>query len=173
MPWDKNPKIALTWAPEGKHRRGQPRETWQRTGNKEREHLRFKTRRQAEVAAKDKVAWRRKINGPIFYRERKDQWWWHSKLSLPISLPSIFLQHTVLSFTDLFSMFDFPCVFPLLFSPSIILAIYIYLKICILFFLHSSKKVDHNCCQLFPLFFLSACIFCERILATFIWKCTS
>ena len=75
MPSDKNPKIALTWAPEDKHtcKRGQPREIWQRTGNKEREHLRFKTRRQSEVAAYDKVAWRRRTNDPIFYGERKDQ----------------------------------------------------------------------------------------------------
>ena len=62
MPSDKNPKIVLTWAPEGKPRSGQSRETWWRTVNKEREHLRFKTWRQAEVAAKDKVT------------EEKDQW---------------------------------------------------------------------------------------------------
>ena len=43
MPSDKNPKIALTWAPESKRRRGRPRETWRRTVNKERGHLGFKT----------------------------------------------------------------------------------------------------------------------------------
>ena len=36
MPLDQNSKIALTWVPEGKHRRGRPRETWQRTINNER-----------------------------------------------------------------------------------------------------------------------------------------
>ena len=73
MPSDKNPKIALTWAPEGKRRRGRPRETWRRTVNKEREHLGFKTWSQAEVAARDRVAWRRRINGPILHAERRDR----------------------------------------------------------------------------------------------------
>ena len=73
MPSHKNPKIALTWAPEGKRSRGRPRETWRRTVNKEREHLGFKTWSQAEVAARDRVAWRRKINGPILHVERRDR----------------------------------------------------------------------------------------------------
>ena len=73
MPSDKNPKIALTWAPEGKRRRGRPRETWRRTVNKEREHLGFKTWRQAEVAARDRVAWRRRINGPILHGQRRNR----------------------------------------------------------------------------------------------------
>ena len=68
---DKNPKIALTWALEGKHRRGQPRGTWRRTVNKEREHLGFKTWRQAEVAARHKVAWRRRINHPILLIQKE------------------------------------------------------------------------------------------------------
>ena len=75
MPSDKNPKIALTWAPEGKRRRGRPRETWRRTVNKEREHLGFKTWRHAdhEVAVRDKVTWRKTINGPIFHAEGTDR----------------------------------------------------------------------------------------------------
>ena len=61
------------WAPEGKHRRGRRREIWHRTVNKEREHLGSKTWRHAEVAARDKVAWRRKIDGPILNAERRDR----------------------------------------------------------------------------------------------------
>jgi len=72
MPSDKNPKITLTWAPEGRHRKGRPRETWRRTVNREREHL-IRTWRQAEVAARDKVAWRKRINGPIFCEERRER----------------------------------------------------------------------------------------------------
>ena len=73
MPSDKNSKIALMWAPEGKRRQGWPRETWQRTVNKERKHLGFKTWRQAEVAARDKVTWKRRINGPFsMWREMID-----------------------------------------------------------------------------------------------------
>jgi len=52
MPSDKNPKMALMWAPEGRRRKGWPRETWWRTVNKEREHLGFRTWRQAEVAGR-------------------------------------------------------------------------------------------------------------------------
>ena len=33
------PRTALTWAPEGKRRRGRPRETWRRTAEKERNQL--------------------------------------------------------------------------------------------------------------------------------------
>jgi len=29
------PQVALTWAPEGKRKRGRPRETWRRTVEKE------------------------------------------------------------------------------------------------------------------------------------------
>lgn len=45
---DKKPKIALTWAPEGKRRRGRPRETWWRTVDKERTQLRFRPWKEAE-----------------------------------------------------------------------------------------------------------------------------
>ena len=69
---DKNPKIALTWAPEGKRRSGRPRETWRRTINKEREHLGFKSWGEAEIDARDRDAWRRRINGLILYEERRD-----------------------------------------------------------------------------------------------------
>ena len=67
-------KIALTWAPEGKRRRRRPKETWRRTVNKERGHLGFKAWRQAQIAARDKGAWRRRVNGPILHEERKDRW---------------------------------------------------------------------------------------------------
>ena len=36
---DANPKIALTWTPEGKRKRGRLRETWRRTAIKEREAM--------------------------------------------------------------------------------------------------------------------------------------
>ena len=69
-------KIALTWASVGgKRRSGRRRETWRRTVNEEREHLGFKTWRQAEVAAREKVVWRRRINGAILHGERIDRWW--------------------------------------------------------------------------------------------------
>jgi len=85
MSSDQNPKIALTWAPKGKRRRGRPRKTWRRTINKEREHLGFKTWRDAEVVAKDRVAWRRRIDGPILHEERRERWWWILASLTPLS----------------------------------------------------------------------------------------
>lgn len=60
-----NMSVVLTSAPEGKRRRGRPRETWRRTVNKEREHVWFKARRGVEVAGRYRVAWRRRIDGPM------------------------------------------------------------------------------------------------------------
>ena len=44
-----------TLQPEGKHRRGRPRETWRRPVNKERGHVGINTWRKAEAATIDKV----------------------------------------------------------------------------------------------------------------------
>ena len=66
--YGRNPKIALTWPLEGTRRRGLT-ETWRKTVNKEIENRGFKTWREANVAAKDRVAWRRKSDG---------YWWSHS-----------------------------------------------------------------------------------------------
>ena len=52
---------------------GRPRETWRKTINKEKEHLGFKSWGEAEVAARDRAAWRRRINGPILHEERRDR----------------------------------------------------------------------------------------------------
>ena len=49
-----NPKVALTWAPEGKRNRGRPRETWRRKVLKERAQLGFSTWNEAKTAAKDR-----------------------------------------------------------------------------------------------------------------------
>ena len=50
MPSDRNSKRALTWTPEGKRRRGQPREKQRRTINKEGTYLGFRTWRKQEYA---------------------------------------------------------------------------------------------------------------------------
>ena len=70
-----NMSVTLTWALEGKRRRGRPRETWRRTVNKEREHVWLKVRRDVEVAGRYRVAWRRRIDGPILLKKRKKRWW--------------------------------------------------------------------------------------------------
>jgi len=57
--------MALTWAPEGKRRRGRPRETWHRTAGKDRTVFGFTSWSGAPVAARDSFAWRRRIYGSI------------------------------------------------------------------------------------------------------------
>lgn len=58
-----NSKVALTWTPEGRRKRGRPRNTWRRTVEKERQELGWETWRSAELAAKDKAGWRKILSG--------------------------------------------------------------------------------------------------------------
>ena len=58
---DSGKKIALTWAPEGRRRRGRPRETWRRTIDKERKEFGWKSWKEAERAAMDRAAWRERF----------------------------------------------------------------------------------------------------------------
>ena len=53
--------------------RGRSREMRKRTINKEREHQEFKSWGEAEVPARDKAAWKRRINGPILHKERMNR----------------------------------------------------------------------------------------------------
>ena len=50
-------KIAMTWTPEGKRKRGRPKETW-RTAEKERDEMGWQSWRAAEEVAMDRPRWR-------------------------------------------------------------------------------------------------------------------
>ena len=50
-------RTALTWAPEGKRRRGRPRETWRRTAEKERNQLGWHSWGLAAASAADRDGW--------------------------------------------------------------------------------------------------------------------
>ena len=50
-------RTALTWAPEGKRRRGRPRETWTRNVAKERNKLGWHSWRAAVASASDSDGW--------------------------------------------------------------------------------------------------------------------
>ena len=50
--------IALTWAPEGRRKRGRPRTTWRRTVEKERTECGWTTWAEARNAAADRDGWR-------------------------------------------------------------------------------------------------------------------
>ena len=56
-------RTALTWAPEGKRRRGRPRETWRRTVEKERNQLGWHSWGAAVASAADRDGWRNLLAG--------------------------------------------------------------------------------------------------------------
>ena len=66
------PRVALTWAPEGKRKRGRPKETWRRTVEKERMAMGFNSWVEAGLAAANRVSWRSMISGPILQTERRN-----------------------------------------------------------------------------------------------------
>jgi hypothetical protein len=58
---DENPHIALTWTPDGKRRRGRPREAWRRTVTRERTKLGWNSWIAAEHRARDRSRWREDV----------------------------------------------------------------------------------------------------------------
>ena len=51
-------RTALTWAPEGRRKRGRPRTTWRRTAKREMEKARWKNWNEVQMAAADRDGWR-------------------------------------------------------------------------------------------------------------------
>ena len=64
-----HPRIALTWVPEGKRKRGRPRETWRRTIERELKENGLGTWAAAASAAEDRTAWRQRAYSPILHLE--------------------------------------------------------------------------------------------------------
>jgi len=62
---NRNPHVALFWAPSGKRSRGRPRETWRRTVEKECAELGLTSWAAAAAVAKNRDRWRALISGPI------------------------------------------------------------------------------------------------------------
>ena len=58
-----HPRIALTWAPEGKRKRGRSRETVER----ELEENGLRTWAATALAAEDRTTWRQRAYGPILH----------------------------------------------------------------------------------------------------------
>ena len=69
---NENTRIALTWTPEGRRRRGRPKETWRRTVERERGELGFEGWTEAGIRAKDQEVWKRERKA-LFPSERKGQ----------------------------------------------------------------------------------------------------
>ena len=64
---DDNQRIALSWTPDGKRKRGRPKETWRRTVVREREMLGYKSWEAAAADANDRPLWRKLIRCPTLH----------------------------------------------------------------------------------------------------------
>ena len=64
-----HPRISLTWVPEGKRKRGRPRETWRRTIERELKENGLGKWAAAASAAEDRTAWGQRAYGPILHLE--------------------------------------------------------------------------------------------------------
>ena len=53
-----NAEVSLTWAPEGKRKRGRPRKTWRWTVKEERRRLGCGSWKELEGVAKDRARWK-------------------------------------------------------------------------------------------------------------------
>ena len=64
---------AMTWAPEGKRRRGRPKTTWRRTVEKERDEAGWTSWAEARTSAADRVKWRRSVEALCATRHEADR----------------------------------------------------------------------------------------------------
>ena len=65
--------IALTWAPEGRRKRGRPKTTWRRTVEKERADAGWRSWNETRVAAADRIEWRRSVEALCATRHEEDR----------------------------------------------------------------------------------------------------
>ena len=56
-----HPRIALTWEPDGRRKRGRPRETWRRTIQKEMREKGLRSWTEAVMIAADRIFWKRQF----------------------------------------------------------------------------------------------------------------
>ena len=64
--------IAITWAPEGKGRRGRRKATWRRTVEKEREEAGWKSWNEVRIVAADREKWKRSVKALCAMRREAD-----------------------------------------------------------------------------------------------------
>lgn len=65
-------RTALTWTPEGKRKRGRPKETYRRTVEKEMKQLGLNSWAAAAAVASDRSEWRKIITGPTIHRGQRN-----------------------------------------------------------------------------------------------------
>ena len=65
--------IAMTWAPEGKRRKGRPKTTWRRTVEKERKEGGWNSWSEARTAAANREKWRSSVEALCATRHKVDR----------------------------------------------------------------------------------------------------
>ena len=85
MDHNSHPGTALTWVPEGKRKRGRPREIWRRTVERELKARDIRTWAEAASAAADRIAWRESACSPILSIRSTDNTYIHD-LNLSLDL---------------------------------------------------------------------------------------
>ena len=65
-------RVALTWAPEGKRKRGKPRTTWRRTVEKERELMGWTSWGKVAELAADRTGWRHAVHSLMHPQGREE-----------------------------------------------------------------------------------------------------
>ena len=68
---DDHQRIALRWTPDGRRKRGRPKETWRRTVERERDLLGLRSWEAAAAVVKDIDRWRELIGCPTLHTRRK------------------------------------------------------------------------------------------------------
>ena len=65
--------IALTWAPEGKRKRGRPKTTWRRTVEKERDEAGWRSWNEVRTVAADRERWKSSVKALCATRHKVDR----------------------------------------------------------------------------------------------------
>ena len=69
-----NCRVALTWTPEGKRKRGRPKTTWRNTIERERKELGWTSWNVVEQVAKDREEWQLLLRGLMLHpRSEEDE----------------------------------------------------------------------------------------------------
>ena len=66
-------KIAVSWAPEGKRRRGRPKTTWRRTVEKERKEAGWRSWEETRMIATDREQWKTSVKALCTTRHEEDR----------------------------------------------------------------------------------------------------
>ncbi|KAL9983705.1 hypothetical protein ACROYT_G005921 [Oculina patagonica] len=68
---DNNCRVALTWIPEGKRKRGRPKISWRRTVEGERKDLGWTSWNEVEQRARDREGWRTFLGSLMLQLEKR------------------------------------------------------------------------------------------------------